>query len=217
MLAYLDDKQRRNSRIALFAKVSIITNAVISLGKIGMSIYSLSFFLFVNGLYNVGIGAAKFIAVKGYGRKVEKTAQEQTGYRDYRLVGVVIAMASAAYMAYSLRMIGGGKSNIQYNLITALAIAAFAFAEIGVSVYGVVKIRRDKEPAMEAIKMTNLVASLISIVLTQSALLEINHVDNIARYCGYTGLIFGGLSAAIGIRMAFRMKGGSALSKEQGR
>jgi hypothetical protein len=65
--------------------------------------------------------------------------------------------------------------------------------------------------------MTNLAASLISIVLTQSALLEISNVENTARYCGYTGLIFGGLSAAIGIRMAFRMKGGSALSKGQGR
>jgi hypothetical protein len=40
----LQDKQRRNSRIALFAKVSIIINAAISLGKIGMSIYFLSFF-----------------------------------------------------------------------------------------------------------------------------------------------------------------------------
>ncbi|MDR2448088.1 MAG: hypothetical protein LBD58_12515 [Treponema sp.] len=35
MLAYLHDKQRRDSRIALFSKVSIITNAAISLGKNG--------------------------------------------------------------------------------------------------------------------------------------------------------------------------------------
>jgi divalent metal cation (Fe/Co/Zn/Cd) transporter len=169
---YLSDKQRRNNRIALFAKISIITNAVMALGKIGMSIYSLSLYLFIGGLFNVGIGVAKAIAVKGHSELKDKKPQEY-GHRSYYLVGCVVIIASIAYMAYSLRMMNGGQSNIEYDLITALCIATFTFVEIGTTVYGIIKIRRDKEPIIEAIKMTNLVSSLISIVLTQSALISI--------------------------------------------
>jgi divalent metal cation (Fe/Co/Zn/Cd) transporter len=206
---YLSDKQQRNNRIALFAKISIITNAVMALGKIGMSIYSLSLFLFAGGLFNVGIGVAKAIAVKGYSEH-EKKAQEH-GHRCYYLVGCVVIAASLAYMAYSFRMMNGGQSNIQFDLVTALSIATFTFVEIGTTVYGIVKIRRDKEPIIEAIKMTNLVSALISIVLTQAALLSLENVENAAMYCGIAGLVFGGISVAVGFYMMFRIK---SLSKE---
>jgi hypothetical protein len=202
---YLSDKQHRNNRITLFAKMSIIINAVMALGKIGMSIYSLSFFLFAGGLFNVGMGIAKVIAVKGHNERGKNIIQEH-GHRSYYRVGLVVILSSFAYMAYSLRMIYGGHSNMQFDTIAALSIATFTFAEIGAAVYGIVKLRRDKEPVMEAIKMTTLVSSLISIVLTQSALLSLDgSIESAAKYCGIAGLVFGGVSVLIGVYMIVRI------------
>jgi predicted membrane channel-forming protein YqfA (hemolysin III family) len=103
-------------------------------------------------------------------------------------------------------MMNGGNSNIKYDTITAIAIATFSFAEIGAAVFGIAKLRQDKVPMLEAVKMTNLVSSLISIVLTQSALLSLDNVENAVKYSGIVGLIFGGVSASIGVYMMVRVQ-----------
>jgi hypothetical protein len=94
-----------------------------------------------------------------------------------------------------------GKANVTYDLVTALAIATFTFTEISVSVYGISTARKAKNLTLMAAKRINLVTALISLVLTQSALLGIEGTPNAARYCGWTGLIFGGISAIIGLHM----------------
>jgi hypothetical protein len=62
---------------------------------------------------------------------------------------------------------------MKYSDIVAIAIAAFTFTEIGVSVHGIVTTRKNREPIMEAVKLTNFSTSLISLVLTEAALMSL--------------------------------------------
>jgi hypothetical protein len=195
---YVLGREYLTERSVQMTRLSRVVNAVLALGKIGLGIYSFSLLLCVNGFYSVGIAVAKHIVVKD----VDEHGQLQV----YGRVGVTIVLASALYLAYALNMALHGKGSMQYDLIVSLMIATFTFIEIAIAVQGVIVARQVKNLKVEAIKRTNLVCSLISLVLTESALLSLENVENAAQYCGWTGLIFGGISVAIGTRMIIRAR-----------
>jgi divalent metal cation (Fe/Co/Zn/Cd) transporter len=186
------------ARTIRYAKLSMLLNAVLAIGKIGVGVYSLSIFVCVNGFYNVGIALAKHTAVKGH------SESEQRGH--YARVGWIILVTSAVYMVYCANMAIRGRANVTYDMITSLAISTFSFAEIGAAIYGVAAARKMKSLAISAAKRVSLVTALISLVLTQSALLGLTETENVVQYCGWTGLIVGGVSAIIGLSMIVRMR-----------
>lgn len=72
------------------------------------------------------------------------------------------------------------------------------FVEISMAVHGsIVTMRKGKAPAVSAIKLSNLAASLISLVLTQTAILSFTHQGDMSYNNGLAGLIFGGLALHI--------------------
>jgi hypothetical protein len=209
LMDYAFDRQYMTARAVRLAKLSMPINAAIALGKIGVGVYSLSLFVCVSGFYNIGIGLAKHIMVKGHSEKEQR--------RHYERVGWVMSASSVTYLIYCAHLAVSGEANVEYDLITSLAIATFTFTEIGFAVYGVLAVRKTKDLTLAAAKRINLVTALISIVLTESALLGMSEVENAARYCGWTGLIFGAVSAAIGLLMIIevRRRKSKQLSNEQ--
>jgi divalent metal cation (Fe/Co/Zn/Cd) transporter len=203
---YAFSNEHMATRTVNFAKMSMLINAIIALGKIGIGVYSLSLFICVNGFYNVGIMLAKYIAVKG------SNEQEQRKY--YKYVGLIIFVASALYMVYCANMAINGKANVNFDLITALIIATFTFVEIGIAFYGIFKARKINNLSLEAIKRTTFVTARISLVLTQAALLGISEIENAARYCGWTGLFFGGMAVISGLHMIAYSKREVLIEKE---
>jgi hypothetical protein len=195
---YILGREYLTERSVQMTRLSRVVNAALALGKIGLGIYSLSLLLCVNGFYNVGIAVAKHIVVKD--------ADERGQLQVYGRVGVTIVLTSALYLAYALNMALYDKGTMHYDLIVSLTIATFTFIEIAIAVQGVIVARQVKNLKVEAIKRTNLVCSLISLVLTESALLSLENVENAAQYCGWTGLIFGGISVAIGVQMIIRAR-----------
>jgi hypothetical protein len=195
---YVLGREYLTERSVQMTKLSRIVNTALALGKIGIGIYSHSLFPCVSGFYNIGITAAKHIALRD--------ADEHDRLQAYGRVGAAIVFTSVLYLAYALNMALRGKSNIQYDIITSLTIATFTFTEIAIAVRGVITARQIKNLKVEAIKRTNLVCSLISLVLTESALLSLENAENAAKYCGWTGLIFGGVSVAIGTQMIIRAR-----------
>jgi hypothetical protein len=190
---YTFGKEHMTVRTIQSAKVSAILNAILALGKIALGIYSLSLFVCISGLYNIGIALAKHTTVK--------THNEEEPHKSYKRIGFIILAASVIYMVYCANMAIRGKANVTYDLITALTIATFTFTEIGFAAYGIGAARKSKNLTIIAAKRINLVTALISLVLTQSALLGMSGTENAAKYCGWTGLIFGAVSAVIGLHM----------------
>jgi hypothetical protein len=198
----------------------VIINAVIALGKIGMGIYSLSFFVFVNGLYNVGIGLAKIIAIKGYSDSVglpiwslnphakptlDKQRNKNGEYRYCYLVGIIILISSILYVSGSVKIFFGERGNIEYSAFMLIAVSVFAVVELVISLRGIKTTRKSKEPILEAIKKTCLVSSLIAFILVQTVILSRpGHHPNI--YLDSVGIALGAASVFISLHTIVSVK-----------
>ncbi len=199
----------KEERVVFFTKMSVPVNVLLAIGKALLSLFTLSFFLFINALYSLGIGLAKFVPLNTQleaGKKTLSASQlRDKKNRAYKLTGVVIAVSAIVYFVYCIKMFVFKEGNTSYGLIPGIAIAAFTFGELALASVGAKTMRRRHEPLLEAIKMTNLASALISIVLTQTALLSLSEGDH-SFYNGLCGIIFGSLAACVGIFMIIRMR-----------
>lgn len=201
---------KRKERWIYFAKVSVYINSILSLGKLLIGIYTLSAFMCVNAFYNAGMAIVKFIVVKGHNEANRIPGDSYSNgyvrieYTYYRRVGITLAITSTIYIIYCIRLFFYC-SNAYYPMALSIAIAAFTFVEIGASIYGVVITRGEKEPVIRALKLSNVSASMISLVLTQTAILSFTKRGDNSVANGLAGLIFGGIAVCIGIYMIIHM------------
>ena len=143
-------------------------SAVAAAGKLLMSLASLSFFACVSAFYSFGMVVAKVFVLAGLLRG--KTREERLHY--CKLSGWILVAASLMYMLYAIRLILNPAQDT-YHLFVAIGIAAFTFAELGISLHGVAAERR-RQPPFFALKTINLASALLSLVLTRQALLSLS-------------------------------------------
>jgi hypothetical protein len=182
-----------------------------------MGLYNVSFLIFVSGIYNIGLSIAKAVAVKAYheinGKAAPSLSQQpdnihlnkQKEYRYYQLVGIIVLIASTAYTIGSIRVLVGERSATQYSTVTMVGIGCIIAVEIIISMQGIFTWRREKQPILEAIKLTSLISSLIGLVLVQTVILSHDGSEpNI--YFDYGGIFFGVISLCISLYMIVQAK-----------
>lgn len=190
-----------DSRTLHLAGISGVGNILLGLGKIASGILSLSVFVCINGLYTLGMVLARYCALAGAIR-TQDTGQ-QYGY--YRRSGMILIAASLLYICYSVWSFFHPKE-VSYHMYVALAIATFTFAEIGVNLYGMIANRKNRTPLLHAIKTINLAAALISLVLTQSAILSFaGGEDHDPVVNALMGMFSGTCAALLGVFMLWRI------------
>lgn len=197
MLKWEGKTEIHSLRMVRFAKASVVVNALLAIGKICFGIFTSSLFVCVNAFYNVGMGLAKHYCLLG----IDKSEDDRQQYKYYRIVGVIISLASLVYMIYSVRMFVGHKSSYQYSDGIAAAIAAITFTEIAVNAVGYRSSKKRKVPLLQAIKLTSLASSIISLVLTQTAIMSFAYGGDASFANGLSGIAFGGCAAMIGLYM----------------
>jgi len=88
-------------------------------------------------------------------------------------------------------------------------VALVAFWSIGSAIYGIVKYKRDHTPILKAVKLTNFVNALTSIMLTQIVLLD-TYADaliyNSNFMNGITGMGIGVVIVILGLCMIIGIK-----------
>lgn len=185
---------------------------LLGLGKIISGILSLSVFACMNGCYTLGMALARYLALAGLVQKDKK----RNSWFYYRLSGIVMVVASLLYVAYSLWTIWHPKT-VYYGKIIAITIATITFTEIGTNLRGVLKYRKAKLPVLHSIKTISLGTSLISLVLTQAAILAFaDDVQNPSAN-GVLGSLMGGLAALLGWYMIWRIGKMEKKEKEEHR
>ncbi|RGZ03525.1 hypothetical protein DXA14_15605 [Hungatella hathewayi] len=147
-----------------------------------------------------GDDGGKILCLAGTVHSKERKKQ----YCYYRLAGAVMVAASLLYVVYSLWTIRHPKT-VNYGKITAITIAAITFTEIGVNVWGVIKYRKYHSPLLHALKMISLGTSLISLVLTQSAILAFADEAQDPSVNGFLGTVTGICAALLGVYMIRRI------------
>ena len=177
-----------DSRTLHLAGISGVGNILLGLGKIASGILSLSVFVCINGLYTLGMVLARYCALAGAIRTQD--AGQQYGY--YRRSGMILIAASLLYICYSMWSFFHPKE-VSYHMYVALAIATFTFAEIGVNLYGMIANRKNA-------------AALISLVLTQSAILSFaGGEDHDPAVNALMGMLSGTCAALLGVFMLWRI------------
>lgn len=197
------------SRTFHLAGISGAGNILLGLGKIVSGLLSLSVFVCVNGLYTLGMVLARYCALAG----AVRTKDVKKQYDYYRQAGMILIAASLLYLVYSGWSFFHPRA-VSYHKYIALSIATFTFTEIGLNLYGMIANRSSRTPLLHAIKTINLAASLISLVLTQSAILAFagggNHDPAVNALMG---LLSGTCAVLLGFYMIWRI--GRLERKEQ--
>ena len=207
---------KESDKIIFFLTLTTIFNIGSFIFKFTMGVIIPSIWFSLNALfYFVGI-LARAVSVQTY-QKVrlleDEKMKNKIGYKNYYHNGLLLILLGLTYFGVSLYMILHPTfNNIKGYMVYAVAFQAFV--SLGVSIYGMVKYKRNKSPVLSAVKNTNFCNALTSIVLTQVVLLD--NFGGDAKYetlNGLTGIlaaaliIFTGIFMTIGIKKFMKKEG----------
>lgn len=189
------------SRTLHLAGISGVCSILLGLGKIVSGVLSLSVFVCINGLYTLGMVLARYCALVG----AIRTQDPHQQYVYYRRSGKILIAASLLYISYSAWSFFHPKW-VSYHMYVALAIATFTFTEIGMNLYGMIANRKNRTPLLHAIKTINLAASLVSLVVTQSAILAFADQGYNPAVNALMGMFSGTCAVLLGVFMLWRIE-----------
>ena len=182
-----------NSKKLVFTRLSIFKDIFLVLGKVVISVVSVSFFMFTNALYSSGVGIARFLALKMH------TQDKDKKLTTYRYVGIIISGSSICYVLYSVRLLFGGKTG-SYDMIIALIIAMYTFFEFGINIREAIRLHKSKALEAKALRAVSFSSTLICFVLTQTAIMSFAAVgEDTGMYNAISGMVFGTLASLIGL------------------
>lgn len=169
---------------------------LVGAAKIAMAIVSHSWLLFIHAIYNIVKASAKHYAMrKGTGNCVTMFYS-----------GLLVIGASAVYLFYSVYIYFFG-STASYHMNIAIGIAAVTTYEIIITLCGLNKARKKNDTYEEMLRYINLASALISVSLTQTAILSFTNDGDMSRVYAIGDAFFGVLALLVGLFMLLRSNG----------
>lgn len=198
------DTGRRNIYLSA---ASIVSHLLLAGGKTVLMVVSPSLFMLANVVFTFGLAMVKLVVVLA-DRHWRVRGDDSVPLRAYRLIGLVLLALALSYVVLCVPLALGHArpERHEYEITIAISIATLAFVELGLSIHGLAASRRGRDVLMEAVKLTNVAAALILLVLTQTALLAMTSEVDHSRYNGVCGIIMGTGGALIGLRMLLRRR-----------
>ena len=198
----------KKDQLIFFLLCSTIINFLIAAIKFILSITIPSFWFFVNAGFGFVLVICRFLTIKKY-RKIRTLKDEETRikeeYKNYSQNGIMLILLGMMYFFVSSYMYYKGTNTTMHEYITYL-VALIAFYSIGNAIYGMIKYKRNKEPIIKGIKITNFANALTSIVLTQVVLLDTFSSGYDSTLNGYTGMGVSLVIMALGLYMIIGAK-----------
>ncbi len=164
------NKEDRLFKLATICSLSL--NLFIGIGKWILAIFSGVVF-FVSGVVNILMGVAKLISYIGL-----LNNDSDFKKRNF-IVSFLVFLSGAEYFIYMLNVYLGNFPLSAYEMPIALLIALVSFIEIGVAIYGLVKIK-GRGHSFKNIKLINFVLALEAMVLTETAILSFTESETFA-------------------------------------
>lgn len=198
----------KKDKIVLFLIGSTIGNIVVAVIKFVLSLVIPSMWFFVNAIFSFALAICRFLTIRKYGkiRKIDDISKKvEMEYDVYINNGILLILIGIAYFFVSSYMYYKGTNTNMHEYITYL-VALIAFTSIGTAIYGMIKYKRNKEPIIKGIKITNFANALTSIVLTQVVLLDTYAEEYNSTINGYTGMGVSLIIILLGLSMIITAK-----------
>jgi len=195
-----DEKLNDNRLRQILDKIlpyTFLNNFGMGLIKIIGAIITMSLGLLISSFYNFILSIAK--------KKIFSKKQIPE-YKRYFQTGLLIIISGVIYIIYSILLIKLNLS-LSYHMYAAILIAAITFTDITMSIIGIIKAKKNKDIQSEMLKYINLSTALISLSLTQSAILSFTNPNNDNSFVnGSLGIMVAILTILIGIYMMLNSK-----------
>ncbi len=198
----------KKDQLIFFLICSAISNFCVAIIKFIFSVTIPSFWFFINAVFSFVLAICRFLTIKRY-EKIKlikyKHLQKNEEYKNYIQNGVMLIVLGIVYFFVSSYMYYKGTSTNMHEYITYL-VALIAFSSIGSAIYGMIKYKRNHEPILNGIKITNFANALTSIVLTQVVLLDTFSTGYDSALNGYTGMGVSLIIIILGLYMIISVK-----------
>ena len=171
-------------RLIAISTVTTTINSVVAAGKILVGIFS-DMVMCAVGTFNILLMIAKITCIAGERRR------KPFGKRNL-FTAVFLFFAGLVYSVYMSASLVLDLPRPEYTMTSSILIAAIAFTEMGVAVYGLIKTKR-RGHYYRNIKIISFVSALIAIMTAQISLLSFSYTgDKIdivrANACSGTGI-----------------------------
>jgi len=180
----------KKDQLIFFLLCSTIANFIMAITKFILSLAIPSLWFFINAGFSLVLAICRFLTIKRYNiikTLKYKNLQKKEEYKNYLQNGVMLILLGIMYFFVSSYMYYKGTNTNMHEYITYL-VALIAFTSIGTAIYGMIKYKRNQEPIIKGIKITNFANALTSIVLTQVVLLDTYANEYDSTLNGYTGM-----------------------------
>ena len=198
----------KKDQLIFFLVCSTISNFCVGIIKFILSLSIPSFWFFINAIFSLVLVVCRFLTIKRYNKiKVlkDKSIQMNEEYRNYMQNGIMLIVLGIIYFFVSSYMYYKGTNTNMHEYITYL-VALIAFTSIGTAIYGMIKYKRNQDPIIKGIKITNFANALTSIVLTQVVLLDTFASEYDSTLNGYTGMAVSLTIICLGLYMIISTK-----------
>lgn len=194
--------QQKADRVVLYNTVSTVSSFFVGLFKfvVGLILFSMWFALF-GVYYLVLFGIRIFFLHKYYRMRTDKRLPNQKYLLEnhyLKLGGMLYTFLGITFTGVSVYMVQHETVN-NYNMNLVLLLALTGFIKIITSIVGWIKARNFKSPIISFLKTLNIADGLMSIALTQYAILSMEHEKSASVSTGRFGIGIGIVLMLIGI------------------
>ena len=194
----------KNDKTMLSLIFVTIVNIIIAFIKLVFAITIPSLWFLVNSSFLIVLSISRFFSIRNYGKirfKNDELLRKNIGYKSYLHNGILLILLGIMYFFVCVYMYYNGTKTTMHEYITYL-VAFSAFWSISWSIHGMIKYKKQENPILKSVKITNFANALTSIVLTQVVLLDTYAKGyELKEINAYTGIFVSLIIIILGIYM----------------
>lgn len=156
-------------RIKLSLYSTLIFNTAYALFQLGMGIHYGSFWFYSLAAYYMLLVLMRFFLLRHI-RKSSPGEQLLSELTRYRFCGIVLLFMNLA-LAVMVFFIVYWNRGYEYHYIMTIAMAAYTFAMLSISIVNAIKYKNSESPIISATKAIALAAALVSLLSLETAML----------------------------------------------
>ena len=161
------DDTRLRVNVSLFG--SFAWNTLYGVFQLWLGFYHHTFWFYSLGAYYICLGVMRFFLAR-HTTRYAPGERMQAELKKYRACGIVFLVMNLALALIIFFMVYFNRT-FEHHMITAIAMAAYAFTALTAAIVNVIKYRKYNSPVYSASKAISLAAALVSMLTLESTML----------------------------------------------